>query len=99
MSGSARRTGWGSGWEEEGLAPRRQHILGIHPSFTLDSECEALASGPSTGLAIAAVESPKIYRRFTAVLNLEPQQLAPPGQCRRGPNSTPISPRFLNLRG
>jgi hypothetical protein len=76
MSGSARRTGWGSACDEEGPAPRRQHILETHLDLTLDSECEALAIGPSAGLAIAAVEPPQVYRRFTAVLNLGPWQLA-----------------------
>jgi hypothetical protein len=76
MSGSARRTGWGSGWDEEGPAPRRQHILETHLEFILDSESEASAIRPSAGLAIAAVGPPKVYRRFTAVLNLEPWQLA-----------------------
>ena len=76
MSGSARRTGWGSGCDEEGPAPRRQHILETHLEFILDSESEALAIRPSAGLAIAAVGSPQVYRRLTAVLNLEPWQLA-----------------------
>ena len=76
MSGSARRTGWGSGCDEEGPAPRRQHILETNLEFILDSESEASATRPSAGLAIAAVGPPKVYRRFTAVLNLEPWQLA-----------------------
>jgi hypothetical protein len=76
MSGSARRTGWGSACDEEGPAPRRQHILETHLDFILDSESEALGIRPSAGLAIAAVGPPKVYRRFTAVLNLEPWQLA-----------------------
>ncbi len=48
----------------------------MHPGFILDSECEALAIEPPAGLAIAAVGPPKVYRRFTAVLNLGPWQLA-----------------------
>jgi hypothetical protein len=42
MSGSARRTGWGSGWDEEGPAPRRQHILESHLDFTPIFESEGL---------------------------------------------------------
>jgi len=76
MSGSAQPTGWASACDEEGPAPRRQHILEIPPDFILDSESEASAIRPSAGLAIAAVGPPKVYRRFTAVLNLEPWQLA-----------------------
>ena len=75
MSGSARPTGWASGWDEAGPAPRRQHILETHLDFSLDSECEASAIRPSAGLAIAAVGPPQVYRRLTAVLNLEPWQL------------------------
>jgi hypothetical protein len=88
MSGSARRTGWGSGWDEEGPAPRRQHILETHLDFILDSESEALATRPSAGLTIAGIGLPKVYRRFTAVLNLEPWQL---GANRRFPQAS-ISP-------
>ena len=76
MSGSARPTGWGSGCDEGGPDPRRQHILETHLEFILDSESEASAIRPSAGLAIAAVGPPQVYRRFTAVLNLEPWQLA-----------------------
>jgi len=80
MSGSARPTGWRSGWDEERPAPRRQHILETHLDFSLDSESEALAIRPSVGLAIGAVGPPKVHRRFTAVLNLEPWQLAANGR-------------------
>jgi len=76
MSGSAQPTGWASACDEEGPTARRQHILETHLDFSLDSESEALAIRPSAGLAIAAVGSPQVYRRFTAVLNLEPWQLA-----------------------